>query len=262
MLFFPLEKVDILTDNEDIDEDHVYSQGLPNDVCGYIQIQTNRADADLANDDIDSIEESSSSSKTYQPSANVPDESSDADEKEKKVIGSLKKTGNEKNKVTTWKITLPKRKQLLETINSKSKTVKDSKNAILEELAGKHHVKLLRSMSTQNFIVTETNRYIAQKNTNSTLIVTNLETFNAVLILTEYHSLPRTKMFCAKEKDTGLSTVYESIARKQFEDIKRYINFTDNNQLDTKNKFVEVRKLYEIMSKTCNNLISSILTIP
>ena len=137
MLFFPLEKVDILTDNEDIDEDHVYSQGLPNDVCGNIQIQTNRADADLANDDIDSIEESSSSSKTYQPSAKVPDESSDADEKEKKVIGSLEKTGNEKNKVTTWKITLRKRKQLLETINSKSKTVKDSKNAILEELAGK-----------------------------------------------------------------------------------------------------------------------------
>ena len=87
-MFFPLEKVDTLTDNEDIDEDHVDSQGLPNDVCGNIQIQTNRADADLANDDIDSIEESSSSSKTDQHSRNVR-------EKEKKVIGSLEKNGNE-----------------------------------------------------------------------------------------------------------------------------------------------------------------------
>lgn len=143
--------------------------------------------------------------------------------------------------------------------------MKDSKKAILEELVGKQpHEAFEKYVNAElkDIIVTETNRYIAQKNTNSTFTATNLETFNAVLILTEYHSLPRTKMFCEKEKDTGLSTVYESISRKQFKDIKPYINFTDKNQLDTKNKFVEVRKLYDIMSNTCNNLISSILTTP
>ena len=95
--------------------------------------------------------------------------------------------------------------------------MKDSKKAILEELVGKQpHEAFEKYVNAElkDIIVTETNRYIAQKNTNSTFTATNLETFNAVLILTEYHSLPRTKMFCEKEKDTGLSTVYESISRK------------------------------------------------
>ena len=83
IVVLPPEKVDALTDNEDIEEDQVDRQGLPNDVCGNIQIQTNQDDADSANDDVNSIKESSSSSKTDQPSTNVPDESSDPDEKEK-----------------------------------------------------------------------------------------------------------------------------------------------------------------------------------
>ena len=70
-------------------------------------------------------------------------------------------------------------------------------------------------------IVTETNLYAAQKNTNSTFTVTDLEPFNAVLILTGYHSLPLTRMFREKYEDIDLSIVYESISRKEFEDIIR-----------------------------------------
>ena len=64
IVVLPPEKVDALTDNGDIEEDQVDRQGLPNDVCGNIQIQTNQDDADSANDDVNSIKESSSSSKT------------------------------------------------------------------------------------------------------------------------------------------------------------------------------------------------------
>ena len=83
----PPEKVDALTDNEDNDEDQVDIQGLLNDVCGNIQIQTYEAGANSANEDPDSIVETSSSNKTYQPSTNVPDESSVTHKKVKKVIG-------------------------------------------------------------------------------------------------------------------------------------------------------------------------------
>ena len=188
----PPGKVDALTDNDDIDEDQVGRQGLPNDVCGNIQIQTNLGDANSANHDVDSIEESSSSSKTDQPSTNVLDQSSDADEKEKNVIGLLEKIENEKNKVTTWKSTLPIRNQLLEPVKGESKTVKDSKNAIMEELAGKQQHEAFEkyvNAELKEIIVTETNRYAAQKNRNSTSKVTDLETFNTVLTLTVYHSL-------------------------------------------------------------------------
>ena len=71
-MLLPPEKVDALTDNEDISKDQVDNQGLPNNVCGNIQIQTNRIDAYSANNDVDSIEKSSSSSKTDQPITNVP----------------------------------------------------------------------------------------------------------------------------------------------------------------------------------------------
>ena len=69
--------------------------------------------------------------------------------------------------------------------------------------------------------------------------VEDLETFNAVLILTGY-SLPRTRIFWEKEEDIGLSIVYESISRKDFEDIKRFVHFADNSSLNTSKKFSKV----------------------
>ena len=65
-------------------------------------------------------------------------------------------------------------------------------------------------------IVEETNRYAAQKNSKALFTTADLETFNAVLMLTGYHSLPRTRMFWEKEDDIGLSIVYESISRREF----------------------------------------------
>ena len=77
--------------------------------------------------------------------------------------------------------------------------MKDSKKAILEELVGKQpHEAFEKYVNAElkDIIVTETNRYIAQKNTNSLFTATNLETFNAVLILTEYEQ----KCFVKKRK--------------------------------------------------------------
>ena len=159
VVVLPPEKVDFLTGDEDINKDQVDRQGLPNDVCGNIQIQTNQPDADSANDDVDSVKESSWSSKTDQPSTNFPDVSSDADQKEKKVIALLEKIENEKSKATTWKSTLPIKTQLLEAVNSELKTVKDSKNAIMEKLSKNEAFEKYVNAEVKEMIVTETNRY-------------------------------------------------------------------------------------------------------
>ena len=122
----------------------------------------------------------------------------------------------------------------------------------VEELAGKRPHETFEkyaSAELKEMIATETNLYAAQKNADSTFTATDLETFNAVLILTGYHSLLRTRILWEKEEDIDLLVVYESISRKKFEHIKSYINFTDSNQLDTKDKFLKVRKLYNIMNK-------------
>ena len=44
--------------------------------------------------------------------------------------------------------------------------------------------------------------------------------------------------------------VYEAMSRKDFEEIKRYIHFADNDNLDNNDKFAKVRKLYDIANKT------------
>ena len=40
------------------------------------------------------------------------------------------------------------------------------------------------------------------------------------------------------------------MSRKDFEEIKRYIHFADNDNLDNNYKFAKVRKLYDITNKT------------
>ena len=113
----------------------------------------------------------------------------------------LEKIENEKNKVTTWKSTLAIRNQLLGPVNGESKTVKDSKKNIMEELAGKQPHEAFEKYANAELketIVTVTNRYAAQKNANSTFPVTDLETISTALILTGYHSLPRARIFWEK----------------------------------------------------------------
>ena len=125
----------------------------------------------------------------------------------------------------------------------------------MEELAGKQpHESFEKYVNAEleKMIVKETNHYAAQKNKNSTLTVTDIETFNAVLILTGYHLLPRTRMFWETQENIHLLNfldIYELISRNESEDIKRYIHFADNNQSDKKDRFAKVRKLYDIMNK-------------
>ena len=84
----------------------------------------------------------------------------------------------------------------------------------MEELVGKKPHGTFEEYVNEELkemIVTKTNSYVAQKNTNSAFTVRDLETFIAVLILTGYHSLPRKIMFWEKEEAIGLSIVYVSV---------------------------------------------------
>ena len=56
-------------------------------------------------------------------------------------------------------------------------------------------------------------------------------------------------MFREKEDHIGLSNVYEAMSRKEFENLKSFIHFADNNALDTNEKFSKVRSLCDIMKK-------------
>ena len=147
---------------------------------------------------------------------------------------------------------IPTKNYFLEPIKEKSKSIKHAKNDIVNNLAGKPPHEIFEQYLDTELklnILKETNRYTAQKNTTTSFIVKDLETFNPILVLTGYHSLPLTRMFWPKEDDIGLSIVCEAVARKEFEALKSFIHFADNNALDTSDQVAKVRILYDIMNK-------------
>ena len=92
---------------------------------------------------------------------------------------------------------------------------KEAKSCIVDKFAAKEHHKIFEqyvNAELKAVIVEETNRYAAHKNSKALFTTADLETFNVVLMLTGYHSLPRTHMFWEKEDDIRLSIVYESIS--------------------------------------------------
>ena len=63
------------------------------------------------------------------------------------------------------------------------------------------------------------------KNTTTSFNVEDLEKLNLILLLTGNYSLPQTRMLWEKEDNVGLSIVYETMSRKNFEDLKNFIHF-------------------------------------
>ena len=179
------------------------------------------------------------------------DESSDADEREKKVIALLEMIKFEKNKVTTWKSNLPIRNQLLQPVNGESKT--KNYGRFKECNYEKNHWKTT-VCSFWEVCQCRTGRddcyrnkpLCPQKNTNCTFTVKDLETFNAVLIPLHWVHCCSWILFTTLNRNDlgkrGLSIVFESTTRNN--------HFADNNQLDTKDGFARVIKLYEVMNKT------------
>lgn len=59
-------------------------------------------------------------------------------------------------------------------------------------------------------------------------------------------------MFWEKEYKIGLCIVYEAMSAKEFENLKIFIHFTNNNVLDMNDKLAKIRSLYDIMNKHLN----------
>ena len=151
-----------------------------------------------------------------------------------------------------WKEHVPAKNVLLSAINDEPGKIKEAKSPIVDQFAGKEPHEIFEqyvNAEIKAMIVEETNRSAAQKNSKALFTTADLETFNAALMLTGYHSLPRTRMFWEKEDDIGLSIAYESISRREFEELKRFIHFADNYSPNTNDKFAKVRQLYDITNK-------------
>ena len=62
--------------------------------------------------------------------------------------------------------------------------------------------------------------------------------------------------------DIGLLIVYEARSRKEFEDLKSFIHFVDNNAVDKGDKFANIRSLYDIMNKNLKQFVFYMIFTP
>ena len=103
----------------------------------------------------------------------------------------------------------------------------------------------------KDHIVSESIRYARHCNcTDFRFTANDLDTFNAVLLFSGYHSLPQQKLYWERNTDVLTPMVHESISKNRFCEIKRYLHFADNATIDLADKFAKVRPLYDITNKS------------
>ena len=205
IVLLPPENIDAVTDVEEVDnnEERVDSR-MPNDISGTIEIQAN----------ILEIEEK------VQIDNNDSDTNAERNEKEERLLEILEEIEECKTKAMKWKEHVPPKKALLSAINNESGKIKEAKSRIVDKYDGKEPHEIFEQFvkaELKAMFVEETNQYAAQKNSKALFTTADLETFNAVLMLTGYYSLPRTRMFWEKEDNIGLSIVHEPVSRREFE---------------------------------------------
>lgn len=79
--------------------------------------------------------------------------------------------------------------------------------------------------------------------------MSQLKHFLGILILTGYHTLPATDMYWSKDLDKGVDLVRNCMSRNTFRSIKRNIHLSDNENLDTSDKFSKLRPIFELLNE-------------
>lgn len=89
-------------------------------------------------------------------------------------------------------------------------------------------------------IISESNKYAKQKNSDFCLDDIYLRRFIGILILSGYHTLPSIDDYWSTEPSLGIEIVKQSMSRTKFKTIKTFLHFCDNNELDKNDKLAKV----------------------
>lgn len=90
------------------------------------------------------------------------------------------------------------------------------------------------------FIIGETNRYARQQNSSFVLELEELRRFIGILIVSGYHTLPSVQDYWSKKPSLGVPIIKQAMTRNQFQEIKGYIHFCNNDELDKNDKLAKV----------------------
>lgn len=206
--------VDYVTDEEDLDEENIRSVELPIDVPGEVEIFGN-ARAVTFEEDFDSDDE-------------IP-------------LSELKKS-----------ITPPLwTKSISTTEFPQTDNYLGKIQNCASDLSGYNEVEVFEKLfdvEVRQLIVSQTMLYAGQKNQhNFSFNEEDLKVFIGILLFSGYHSEAREFMYWKMSADTHVPIVANSMSRNRFQEIKRYIHFADNNNLDLNDKMAKLRPLSNLL---------------
>ena len=137
----------------------------------------------------------------------------------------------------------------------KKSSLKEAPEANVLHLADSHpYLTLLESVALFrllfneeicSLIACETERYASQRNEVIHLTPQEIEAFVGILLLTEYNSRPRQRLYWSKVDDISCPLISRSMSRKRFEDIRKLIHFADHNNLPAGDKLAKIRPLQD-----------------
>lgn len=105
-----------------------------------------------------------------------------------------------------------------------------------------------------DYIVSHTKLYAKQKGNHSFDVTSEeMRVFIGILILSGYVAVPRRRMFWENNDDTKNIAVSNAMRRNRFEEIMKYLHFSDNNELDKEDKYTKLRNIMSMINERCLN---------
>lgn len=121
------------------------------------------------------------------------------------------------------------------------------------QLYGKTAVEIFEEFFSQDIvdhIVQQSMLYAQQKNNpNFYLTADELRSFVGVLLFSGYHKLPQENMYWEQIPDAGVPLVYNSMPRRRFKEIKKYLHLADNARIDKNDKMFKVRPYFDMLKQ-------------
>ncbi|KAI1718995.1 transposase IS4 domain-containing protein [Ditylenchus destructor] len=124
----------------------------------------------------------------------------------------------------------------------------DIDNAHLDQLTYHTPVQMFElffSDDLYNMMKVQSELYAISLHKKFTVTIDELKAFIGIMLLSGYMDLPKWRMMWEQGSETHVPMVSEAMRRNRFEEIKRYLHFNENANLDITDKFSKVRPLLD-----------------
>ena len=101
-------------------------------------------------------------------------------------------------------------------------------------------------------ICLESTNYVRLKGEhNFTMTLDKLKAFIAILLVSKYTKLSRHEIYWERKEDGHNLFVSLMMSKTEFEECKKYLNLSDNSDLDMADRFAKVRPLFNSINQQC-----------